>query len=176
MPAMSTRRARWPAAALAAGLGLLLSACGGGSAGSGTSTGPSGAAASRPATATASPSPRGSGPGGLLTGHFCADLNHLGQIEGLTAQQARQLKHDRHAAVSYLNRAAAAFTALGREGGPQVARFMTVLAGQYQGLAAATAHGGSLARVERGAPGLTSRGAAGAAFRGLAAYMQKHCS
>jgi len=175
MPAMSTRRAPWPAAALAAGLGLLLSACGG-SASSGTSTGPSGAAASRPAAATASPSPRGSGPGGLLTGRFCADLNHLGQVEGLTAQQARRLKHDRHAAVSYLNRAAAAFTALGREGGPDVARFMTVLAGQYQGLAAATAHGGSLARVERVAPGLTSRGAAGAAFRGLAAYMQKHCT
>ena len=173
MPAMSTRRAPWPAAALAAGLGPLLSACGGGSV---TSTGPSGAPASRPAAATASPSPRGSGPGGLLTGHFCADLNHLGQVEGLTAQQARQLKHARHAAVSYLNRAAAAFTALGREGGPQVARFMTVLAGQYQGLAAATADGGSLARVERGAPGLTSRGAAGAAFRGLAAYMQRHCT
>ena len=83
MPAMSIRRAPWPAAALAAGLGLLLSACGGSS-----GTSPSGAAASRPATATASPSPRGSGPGSLLTGHFCADLNHLGQVEGLTAQQS----------------------------------------------------------------------------------------
>jgi hypothetical protein len=78
--------------------------------------------------------------------------------------------------VTWADKAAADFTALGREGGPQVARFMTVLAGQYQSLAAATAHGGSLAKVERGAPGLTSRGAAGAAFRALAAYMQKHCT
>jgi hypothetical protein len=176
MPAISVRRAPWPAAALAAGLGLLLSACGGSSASSTSSAGPSGAAASRPAAASSTPSPRGSGPGQLLTGNFCADLNHLGQVAGLTARQARQLKHDRHAAVSYLEQAAADFAALGREGGPQTARFMTVLAGQYQGLAAATAHGGSLVKVEREAPGLTSRGADGAAFRGLATYMQKHCS
>ena len=94
----------------------------------------------------------GRGPGSLLTGQFCAGLNHPGQVEGLTAQQALQLKHDRHAAVSYLDQAAADFTALGREGGPQVARFMTVLAGQRQSLAAATVHGGSLAKVEREAP------------------------
>jgi hypothetical protein len=174
MPAMSTRRPPWPAAALtAAGLGLLLTACGGGSSGP-SAAGPS--RASQPATASPAPSPRGSGPGKLLTGDFCADLNHLGQVAGLTARQARQLKHDRHAAVSYLKQTAADFTALGREGGPQVTRFMTVLAGQYLSLATATAHGGSLARVEREAPGLTSGGAAGAAFRGLAAYMQKHCS
>jgi len=172
MPAMSIRRAPL-LAALTAGLGLLLGACGG----SGTSTGPSASPspAIQPATASPAPSPRGSGPDGLLTGHFCADLNHLGQVAGLTPKQARQMKHDRHAAVSYFLRAAGDFTALGREGGPQVARFMTVLAGQYQGLAAATAHGGSLAKAEREAPGLTSHGAAGAAFRGLAAYMQKHC-
>lgn len=53
---------------------------------------------------------------------------------------------------------------------------MTVLAGQYQGLAAATAHDGSLVKVEREAPGLTSREAAGPAFRGLATYLQQHCS
>lgn len=35
---------------------------------------------------------------------------------------------------------------------------MTVLAGQYQGLAAATAHGGSLVKVEREAPGLAPWG------------------
>lgn len=171
MPAMSIGRAPWPAAALAAAFGLLLSGCGGGS-----HPAASPSRATQPATAAPAPSPRGSGPDKLLTGHFCADLNHLGQAEGLTPRQARQMKHDRHAAVSYLQRAAADFTALGREGGPQVARFMTVLAGQYQSLAAATAHGRSLARVEREAPGLTSRGAAGAAFRGLATYMQKHCS
>jgi hypothetical protein len=168
---MLIRRAPLLAAlAASAGLNLLLGACG---SGSGPSTSPS--AASQPATASPAPPPRGAAPDSLLTGHFCADLNHLGQVAGLTPGQARQMTHDRHAAVSYLRQAAADFRALGREGGPQVARFMTVLAGQYLGLAAATAHGGSLARVEREAPGLTSRGAAGAAFRGLAAYMQKHC-
>jgi hypothetical protein len=174
---MSIRRAAWPVAALAAGLGLLLTACGGsGASGSGASPAAAPSGAAPPAAASPAPSVRGSGPGKLLSGDFCADLNHLGQVAGLTPRQARQLKHDRHAAVSYLKRAAADFTVLGREGGPQVTRFMTVLAGQYQGLAAATAHGGSLVKVEREAPGLTSRGAAGAAFRGLAAYMQKHCS
>jgi hypothetical protein len=178
MPAMSLRHAPLPSAktaltaltALTAGLTLLLSGCGG-------SSGPS-TAATQPATASGSPSPSPtpSGTGKLLTGHFCADLNHLGQVAGLTAKQARQMKHDRHAAVSYLRQTARDFAALGREGGPQVTRFMTVLAGQYEGLATATAHGEPLAKLEREAPGLTSRGAAGAAFRGLATYMQKHCS
>ena len=173
MPAMSLRRAPLPAAitALTAGLSLLLTGCGGGSSPSAT--------ASRPATATSGspfPSPTPSGTGKLLTGHFCADLNHLGEVAGLTAKQARQMKHDRHAAVSYLRETAKDFASLGREGGPQVTRFMTVLSGQYESLATATAHGEPLAKLEREAPGLTSRGAAGAAFRGLAAYMQKHCS
>lgn len=53
---------------------------------------------------------------------------------------------------------------------------MTVLAGQYRGLAAATAHGGSLAKVEREAAGPDFAGAAGPAFRGLATYLQQHCS
>jgi hypothetical protein len=175
VPAMSVRRTPWVAAVLtAAGLGLLLSGCGGGSSPSAAS--PSRATQPASASASPSPSPAGSGPDKLLTGHFCADLNHLGQAAGLTAKQARQMKHDRHAAVSYLKQAAADFSALGREGGPQVTRFMTVLAGRYQSLATATAHGGSLARAERAAPGLTSRGAASAAFHGLATYVQKHCS
>jgi hypothetical protein len=175
MPAMSPRRAALPA--LAAALGLLLTGCGGGS--SPSAAGPSGpSASSRPASSarpSASPSASASTRHGLLTGDFCADLNNLGKVAGLTARQARRIKHDRKAAASYLSKAARDFTALGKEGGPQTARFMTVLAGQYQSLAAATLRGAPLARLESKEPGLTSPGASGAAFRGLATYVQKHC-
>jgi hypothetical protein len=170
MPALSIPRAPLPVA-LAAGLGLLLAGCGGGSS---PAAGPS--AASPAATAAGSPSPSASGiQAGLLTGHFCTDLNHLGESTALNAKVARKIAHSRQAAVSYLKETAADFTALGKEGGPKVARFMVVLAGEYQALAVATQKGSSLADLQRKAPSVIKPGPSGAAFRGLATYMQKHC-
>ncbi len=176
MPAMSSRRAALPA--FAAALGLLLTGCGGSSPSAAGPAGPAGSAGSAGSAGpagSASPSSSASTRHGLLTGDFCADLNNLGKVAGLTAKQARRIKHDRKAAASYLSKAARDFTALGKEGGPQTTRFMTVLAGQYQSLAAATLRGAPLAKLESKEPGLTSSGASGAAFRGLATYVQKHC-
>jgi hypothetical protein len=170
---MSIKRAPLPVA-LAAGLGLLLSGCGGSSPAASTSG--ASPAATAPAAAGSPSPPVGELPPGLLTGHFCTDLNHLGEATALNAKVASQVTHSRQAAVSYLKETAADFTALGKEGGPKVSRFMTVLAGEYQALAVATQNGSSLADLRRKAPSVLRPGPSGAAYRGLARYMQKHCA
>ncbi|MEP7023324.1 MAG: hypothetical protein ABJB47_05820 [Actinomycetota bacterium] len=165
----TTQRVSGLAAAAAAGACLLLGACGGSSNGAAAS-GSGGASSSAPASsASLAPSK------GLLTGHFCSDLNNLGKVSQLTAAQQKNLAANRPAMVTYLKQAAVNFDGLGSEGPPNVQKFMHVIAGVYQQFAVDAGKGTSLAKLKTESAGITTQGASGNAFKQLVHYVGTSC-
>jgi hypothetical protein len=161
----------------AAGACLLLGACGGGSNGTSASGSSSSSPASSGSSSSSAPAPAHSvAPAkGLLTGDFCKDFIGLGDAVTPSKAEEKKIDTDRSAAADFMDKIAADFDGLGKEGPPKIQKAMHTIASQYTALGDAARSGKSLTDLKKQADQLQSGGATGAAFEKVTTYMESSC-
>jgi hypothetical protein len=172
----------------AAGACLMLAGCGGGSVPGASAAAPAsssaavGGSSSAAAPASSSPAASSSVPAVAgysapkLTGHFCTDLDNMGNnLPKVPAADKESLAALEANGGQLFKEFAAYFTSLANEAPPQAAPELRIIAAAYASMGNGNLTASSVAQLTQQMEGITTHGQTGKAFLSLITYISTHC-